>query len=62
MKVLSLDHQPLSRISEIFVPCCLALLVEAALQLGAWKMVTSIPAFHSSPFIHLDRVSEEASL
>ena len=63
MKVFSLDQQPLFRISKILVPCCLALLVEAALQLLAWKMVTSIPAFNNSPLIHLDRVSdEEASL
>ena len=50
------------RICEIFIPCCLAMLVEAALQLCAWKMLTSMPAFYNSPFIHLDRVSEEASL
>ena len=63
MKVFSLDQQPLFGISKILVPCCLALLVEAALQLLAWKMVTSIPAFNNSPLIHLDRVSdEEASL
>ena len=33
MKVFSLDQQPLFTISEISIPCCLALLVEAAQQL-----------------------------
>ena len=45
-----------------FIPCCLAMFVEAAMQLCAWKMLTSMPAFYNSPFIHLDRVSEEVSL
>ena len=62
MKVFSLDQQPLFNISDIFMPCCLVLLVEAALQLWAWQMVTSIHAFDNFPFIHLDKVSEKASL
>ena len=62
MNVSSLDQQSLLRISKIFIHCCLALLVEAALQVWAWKMLTSIPTFDNYPFIHLDRVSEEDSL
>ena len=62
MNVFCLDQQPLLRISEIFIHCCLALLVEAALQVWAWKMWTSIPAFDNYPFNHLDRLSEEDSL
>ena len=33
VNVFSLDQQPVIRISKIFIPCCLALLIEAALQL-----------------------------
>ena len=64
MKVFSLDQQPLYTTYEIFIPCCLDLLAEAALQLLVWKMITSILAFDNSPFIDLivDKVSEEASL
>ena len=63
MKVFSLDQQPLLRISEIFISCCcLALLIEASLQLSAWRMKTLIPTFDSSPFVQLERVSEARGL
>ena len=62
MNIFFLDQQPLLTISKILIPCCLALIVEAALQLWGWKMLTSILAFDISPFIHLNRLSEQAFL